>query len=384
MVIVVDDEDRENEGDIVIAAEHVTTEQMALLIRHTSGIVFLALSNAIADQLDLPPMVARNTSKRSTPFTVSIEAAEGVDTGVSARDRVTTVRAAINPVAVPADLSRPGHIFPLRASDGGVLVRAGHTEASVDLARLAGLREGAVGAELMHDDGTMMRRDAILAFAAEHDLPVITIADLIAERRRREVFVRRTAESDVETATGTWRMAVYEDVLTNREHVALIRGVIDPLMPALVRVHSECLTGDVFGSSHCDCGVQLHAAMERIAAEGNGVILYMRQEGRGIGLANKLRAYALQASENIDTVDANARLGFAPDLREYGIGAQILRELGVGTLRLLTNNPRKIVGLDGYGLHVIERVPIIVPPTNDRQRKYLRTKQEKLGHLLDM
>jgi 3,4-dihydroxy 2-butanone 4-phosphate synthase/GTP cyclohydrolase II len=384
MVIVVDDEDRENEGDIVIAAEHVTTEQMALLIRHTSGIVFLALSNAIADQLDLPPMVARNTSKRSTPFTVSIEAAEGVDTGVSARDRVTTVRAAINPVAVPADLSRPGHIFPLRASDGGVLVRAGHTEASVDLARLAGLREGAVGAELMHDDGTMMRRDAILVFAAEHDLPVITIADLIAERRRREVFVRRTAESDVETATGTWRMAVYEDVLTNREHVALIRGVIDPLMPALVRVHSECLTGDVFGSSHCDCGVQLHAAMERIAAEGNGVILYMRQEGRGIGLANKLRAYALQASENIDTVDANARLGFAPDLREYGIGAQILRELGVGTLRLLTNNPRKIVGLDGYGLHVIERVPIIVPPTNDRQRKYLRTKQEKLGHLLDM
>lgn len=383
-MIVVDDEDRENEGDIVIAAEHVTTEQMALLIRHTSGIVFLALSNAIADQLDLPPMVARNTSKRSTPFTVSIEAAEGVDTGVSARDRVTTVRAAINPVAVPADLSRPGHIFPLRASDGGVLVRAGHTEASVDLARLAGLREGAVGAELMHDDGTMMRRDAILVFAAEHDLPVITIADLIAERRRREVFVRRTAESDVETATGTWRMAVYEDVLTNREHVALIRGVIDPLMPALVRVHSECLTGDVFGSSHCDCGVQLHAAMERIAAEGNGVILYMRQEGRGIGLANKLRAYALQASENIDTVDANARLGFAPDLREYGIGAQILRELGVGTLRLLTNNPRKIVGLDGYGLHVIERVPIIVPPTNDRQRKYLRTKQEKLGHLLDM
>ena len=382
LVIVVDDEDRENEGDLIGAAEFVTEAQMAMLIRFTSGIVFLAVSDDIAQQLDLPPMVARNTSKRETPFTVSIEATEGVETGVSAKDRVHTVRTAINPVARPDDLSRPGHIFPLRAKDGGVLVRAGHTEASVDLCRLAGLRAGAVGAELMHDDGTMMRLPALLEFGKQHGFPVLSIADLIAYRRRNEIFVRRLAESALETETGMWQMSVYEDVLTKREHVALTYGAIDALRPSLVRVHSECITGDVFGSCHCDCGTQLHEAMRRIAAEGAGVVLYMRQEGRGIGLVNKVRAYALQQHEGLDTVQANERLGFPMDLRDYGIGAQILREIGVGKLRLLTNNPRKIVGLEGYGLEVIERVSLQIPPRTDRERAYLRAKKEKMGHEL--
>ncbi len=382
LVIVVDDEDRENEGDLIGAAEHVTEAQMAMLIRHTSGIVFLSVSNDIAKQLDLPPMVARNTSKRETPFTVSIEATEGVETGVSAKDRAHTVRTAINPVARPEDLNRPGHIFPLCAKDGGVLVRAGHTEASVDLCRLAGLRAGAVGAELMHDDGTMMRLPALLAFGAAHGLPVLSIADLIAYRRRNEIFVRCLAQSGLETETGMWQMSVYEDVLSKREHVALTFGAIDPLRPALVRVHSECITGDVFGSCHCDCGKQLREAMRLIAAHGSGAVLYMRQEGRGIGLANKVRAYALQQHEGLDTVEANERLGFPMDLRDYGIGAQILREIGIGKLRLLTNNPRKIVGLQGYGLEVIERVPLEILPRTERERSYLRAKKEKMGHEL--
>jgi 3,4-dihydroxy 2-butanone 4-phosphate synthase/GTP cyclohydrolase II len=382
MIVIVDDEDRENEGDLIVAAEHVTQEQMAMLIRRTSGIVFLALSNEIADQLDLPPMVARNTSKRGTPFTVSIEAAEDVDTGVSACDRVRTIRAAINPVAVPKDLHRPGHIFPLRAHDGGVLVRAGHTEASVDLCRLAGLRPGAVGAELMLDDGTMMRREEIVSFAKKHLLPVVTVADLIAYRRKHETFVRREAEADLETIAGAWRMFVFRDVLHGREHVALVKGKISAMKPTLVRVHSECLTGDALGSVHCDCGGQLHAAMRRMHAEGSGVLLYLRQEGRGIGLASKIKAYALQQEEGLDTVEANERLGYAADLREYGIGAQILKEIGVGKIRLLTNNPRKIVGLEGYGLHVVEQVPIECEPKNDRQRKYLATKKKKLGHVI--
>ena len=381
-IIIVDDEDRENEGDLVVAAQHVTEEQMALLIRRTSGIVFLALSNDIADRLELPPMVARNTSKRGTPFTVSIEAAEGIDTGVSAHDRVRTVHAAIDPIARAEDLHRPGHIFPLRAQDGGVLVRAGHTEASVDLCRLAGLRTGAVGAELMCDNGTMMRLPDLLAFAREHGCPIIAVADLIAYRRAQERLVRLEAESDLETETGNWRMKVYTDSVYKREHVALVKGTIDAQTPVLVRVHSGCLTGDVFCSRHCDCGLQLKEAMRRMDEEGNGVLLYMQQEGRGIGLVNKVRAYHLQNQHGLDTVEANERLGFPADLREYGIGAQILRDVGVVKMRLLTNNPKKIVGLDGFGLEVIEQVPIEMPPHSERQRKYLKTKKEKLGHVL--
>lgn len=382
MIIVVDDEHRENEGDLVIAAEQVTTEKMNFIIRNTGGVVCLALSSAIADQLDLPLMVARNTSRLQTPYTVSIEAAEGVTTGISAGDRARTILAAINPVAQPEDLRRPGHVFPLRAQDGGVLVRAGHTEASIDLCRLAGLREGAVISELMNEDGTMMRLPAIEKFSALHDLPIVTIADLIAYRRRTETFVRKVAETDLATDTGMWHLSVYCDTLHNREHVALVKGSIDPMFPVLTRVHSECLTGDVLRSVHCDCGVQLDAAMQMIADEGTGVLLYLRQEGRGIGLTDKIRAYDLQQREGIDTAEANTRLGFPVDLREYGIGAQILRDIGVGHLRLLTNNPKKIVGLDGYGLHITEQVPLHISPASEYQRKYLIAKRDKLGHWL--
>lgn len=382
MVIVVDDEDRENEGDLVLAAQGVTQEKMAFIIRHTGGVVCLALSNAIADQLDLPPMVPRNTSLRGTPFTVSIEAAVGIETGISAQDRVQTVRAAISPVARPEDLRRPGHVFPLRAQDGGVLWRAGHTEAAVDLCRLAGVREGAVISELMHDDGTMMRLSALEGFSQQHGLLLVSIADLIAYRHQMETFIRLVAESDLATETGLWRMKVYYETLHNVEHVALMKGTIEPLDPVLVRVHSECLTGDVLHSQHCDCGSQLQCAMEMIAAEGKGVLLYMRQEGRGIGLANKVRAYDLQQREGLDTVEANQKLGLPVDLREYGIGAQILKDIGVGHLRLLTNNPKKMNGLQGYGLHVLAQVPIEIPPRNASQRRYLKAKKEKMGHIL--
>ncbi len=382
MVVVLDDADREDEGDLVMAAESVTEADMAFMIRHTGGVVCLALSNAIADQLDLPPMVEHNTAQRETSFTVSVDARDGITTGISAADRATTVRAAINPVAEPRDLVRPGHVFPLRAKDGGVIVRAGHTEAGVDLCRLAGLREGAIISELMDDSGAMMRGEAIAAFAQTHNLLCITIADLIAYRRRHESFVRREATAPLDTDTGTWMMHVYRDVLTNREHVALLYGEVAPERPVLVRVHSECITGDVFGSQHCDCGQQLHAAMERVAQEGNGVILYMRQEGRDIGLISKVRAYALQQSEGLDTVEANVKLGFPEDLRDYGIGAQILRDVGACKIRLLTNNPRKVVGLEGHGIEIIERVSIEVPVASDRQRKYLQTKKDKMGHLL--
>lgn len=381
-VIVVDDEDRENEGDLVIAAEHMTEEKMAFIIRYTGGVVCLPLSNDIADQLDLPHMVERNTSKLGTPFTVSIEAAEGVTTGISAHDRAKTIQAAMNPVARPEDLSRPGHIFPLRAQDGGVLWRAGHTEASVDLCRLAGLRSGSVLSELMHEDGTMMRLPALQEFATEHELVLVSIADLIAYRRQTETFIRLEAESMLETKTGNWQMRVYSDLIHNLEHVALVKGEISAMQPALVRVHSECLTGDAFGSHHCDCGEQLALAMEKIEKEGSGVVLYMRQEGRGIGLANKVKAYKLQQEEGLDTVEANERLGLADDLREYGIGAQILKDVGVGNLRLLTNNPKKVVGLDGYGLHLVEQVPIELDALTEKQRKYLQTKKTKMGHLL--
>ncbi|PIP65266.1 bifunctional 3,4-dihydroxy-2-butanone-4-phosphate synthase/GTP cyclohydrolase II [Candidatus Peregrinibacteria bacterium CG10_big_fil_rev_8_21_14_0_10_49_16] len=382
MLIIVDDETRENEGDLVIAAEHVTTETMAFLIRYTGGVVCLSLSNRVADQLELPPMVERNTSKMGTPFTVSIEAADTVSTGISAQDRAHTVRTAISTVAKPEDLTRPGHVFPLRAQDGGVLVRSGHTEASVDLCRLAGLREGAVISELMHDDGSMMRREALREFARTHGIPIVAIADIIAWRRRHETFVRKEAESMLETAFGEWHMMVFADTLHAREHVALMYGTVEPLQPTLVRVHSECLTGDVFHSLHCDCGAQLHSAMQQIQHAGHGVVLYLRQEGRGIGLANKVRAYALQQEEGLDTVEANERLGLPVDLREYGIGAQILKEVGVGKMRLLTNNPKKVIGLEGYGLEILEQVPLEVELRSEKQQKYLRVKKEKMGHML--
>ena len=380
-VVVVDDEDRENEGDLVIAGDHITEEKMAFMIRHTGGVVCLPLSNTIADQLDLPPMVEENTSKFGTPFTVSIEAAEGVATGISAKDRAQTVLTAISTVAKPEDLCRPGHIFPLRAKDGGVLVRAGHTEASVDLCRLSGLRHGAVLSELMHDNGTMMRLPALTAFAAKHDIPIISIADLIAFRNRTETFIRKEAETELETETGLWRLVVYSDTLHSQEHVALVKGEISETKPMLVRVHSECLTGDILGSKHCDCGEQLGLSLEKIEQDGAGVLLYLRQEGRGIGLANKVRAYELQR-EGLDTVEANKELGFSSDLRQYGIGAQILKDIGLGYIRLLTNNPKKIAGLDGYGLHVMEQMPLELSKLSKRQRKYLKTKKEKMGHWL--
>ena len=354
---------------------------MAFMIRHTGGVVCLPLSNTIADQLDLPPMVEENTSKFGTPFTVSIEAAEGVATGISAKDRAQTVLTAISTVAKPEDLCRPGHIFPLRAKDGGVLVRAGHTEASVDLCRLSGLRHGAVLSELMHDDGTMMRLPALTAFAAKHDIPIISIADLIAFRNRTETFIRKEAETELETETGLWRLVVYSDTLHSQEHVALVKGEISETKPMLVRVHSECLTGDILGSKHCDCGEQLGLSLEKIEQDGAGVLLYLRQEGRGIGLANKVRAYELQR-EGLDTVEANKELGFSSDLRQYGIGAQILKDIGLGYIRLLTNNPKKIAGLDGDGLHGMEQMPLELSKLSKRQRKYLKTKKEKMGHWL--
>ncbi|NOS68216.1 MAG: bifunctional 3,4-dihydroxy-2-butanone-4-phosphate synthase/GTP cyclohydrolase II [Candidatus Peribacteraceae bacterium] len=380
-VIVIDDEDRENEGDLVLAAEHVTAEKMAFIIRHTGGVVCLPVSNEIADRLHLPPMVEHNTSRLSTPFTVSIDAAEGITTGISASDRAKTVLAAVNSVARPDDLRHPGHVFPLRAKDGGVLVRAGHTEATADLCMLAGLRPAGILSELMHDDGTMMRLPALQDFAREHDIPLIAIADLIAWRCRHETLVRREAESELQTGTGVWRAIVFRDAVHGGEHIALVKGEISALTPTLVRVHSECLTGDAFGSLQCDCGEQLKIAMKTIAEEKSGVLLYLRQEGRGIGLAKKIEAYALQ-QQGLDTVEANEKLGLPADLRTYGIGAQILKELGIGKLRLLTNNPKKIVGLEGYGLHVVDQLPIHATPTSEHQKKYLRTKKEKMGHLM--
>ena len=382
MIILVDDEDRENEGDLAMAAELVTPEAINFMAREGRGLICLSLTEERADYLNLPLMVQDNTSSFGTAFTVSIEARRGVSTGISAADRATTIKVAIADESGARDLARPGHVFPLRAKKGGVLVRAGQTEGSVDLARLAGLKPAGVICEIMNDDGTMARLPQLEEFAARHDLKIVTIADLVRYRMSNETLVRRAAETLMPTAYGGEFMAIgYENEVDKAQHLALVKGTIDPAKPVLVRVHSECLTGDVFGSMRCDCGDQLHAAMCQIAEEGCGVIIYMRQEGRGIGLNNKLRAYALQ-DQGCDTVEANEALGFKADLRDYGIGAQILLDLGVRKIRLMTNNPKKIVGLEGYGLEVVDRVPVEMPPTCSNIR-YLQTKREKMGHLLE-
>jgi 3,4-dihydroxy 2-butanone 4-phosphate synthase/GTP cyclohydrolase II len=381
-VIVVDDEDRENEGDVIIPAEAVSEANLAFTIRHTGGVICLAMPNALADRLELPPMVAHNTARRQTAYTVSIEAKEGVDTGISAKDRATTIRAVVREGVTAADLARPGHVFPLRARDGGVLRRAGHTEAAVDLCRLAGLKPVGAISELMHDDGTMMRLPAILDFADAHGLKVGTIADLIRYRlSHHDGFVRRVASAKLPTPWAEFEVVGYKDELNDNEHVALVLGDVGDGEPALVRMHSECLTGDALHSLRCDCGFQRDAALKAIADAGRGALVYLRQEGRGIGLLNKIRAYHLQ-DLGADTVEANEQLGFAPDLRDYGIGAQILCDLGVRDLRLLTNNPRKVAGLEGFGIRIVERVPLHAGE-NPYNEAYLRTKIDKLGHIAD-
>ncbi|MDO5674127.1 MAG: bifunctional 3,4-dihydroxy-2-butanone-4-phosphate synthase/GTP cyclohydrolase II [bacterium] len=383
MVILVDDEDRENEGDLCMAAEAVTPEAINFMAKHGRGLICLALSPDIVQQLDLPMMVSNNQSPYGTGFTISIEARTGVSTGISAADRARTIAAAVDPKATPRDIISPGHIFPLRAKAGGVLVRTGQTEGSVDLARIAGMRTAGIICEIMKDDGTMARRPDLEVFAEEHGLKIATIADLVAYRLCKDVLVRRAAEARLPTChAGEFRVIAYQNDIDHCEHVALVMGDITPEEPIMVRVHSECLTGDVFDSARCDCGSQLHAAMQMVAREGRGVIVYMRQEGRGIGLVNKLKAYVLQ-DEGLDTVEANTRLGFKPDLRDYGIGAQILRDLGVRKMRLLTNNPKKIIGLEGYGLEVVSRLPIEMPAGEESMR-YLSTKRDKMGHLLKL
>ncbi len=382
MVIMVDDEDRENEGDVVIAAEKTTPEAINFMARYACGLICLSLTEERVRQLRLPLMVRDNTSQYNTAFTVSIEAREGVTTGISAYDRARTVLTAIDDSTEPEDLVRPGHIFPLMARDGGVLVRVGHTEASVDLARLAGLKPAGVICEVMKEDGTMARLPDLEVFAGQHGLKIGTIADLIKYKMRNETLVRKVTEAKLPTRYGgEFRLIAYDNDLDNKEHLAFVKGDIGPEDAVLVRVHSECLTGDVFGSMRCDCGDQLRTAMSMIEQEGKGVLLYMRQEGRGIGLFNKIKAYRLQ-DEGKDTVEANEALGFSPDLRDYGIGAQILYDLGVRKMRLITNNPRKIKGLEGYGLSVVERVPLEMCPTEDNIH-YLRTKREKLGHIFE-
>ncbi len=382
MVILVDDEDRENEGDLCMAAEKVTSEAINFMAKYGRGLICLAMSGEMIDRLDLPMMVDHNTSPFQTGFTVSIEARCGVTTGISAADRATTVLTAVADDAKPSDLVRPGHIFPLKAREGGVMVRVGQTEGSVDLARLAGLKSAGVICEVMDEDGTMARMPALEKFSETHGVGICTVADLVEYRMLNESFVHRSADAMIPTAYGgEFRMIAFENDVDHLLHIALVKGEIDPEKPVLVRVHSECMTGDIFGSMRCDCGDQLHRAMGMIEKEGTGVILYLRQEGRGIGLVNKLKAYDLQQNQGLDTVEANRKLGFKDDLRDYGLGAQMLVDLGVRKMRLLTNNPKKMIGLEGYGLTIVEQIQIEVEP-NEYNRCYLECKKLKMGHLL--
>ncbi|MBE9541701.1 MAG: bifunctional 3,4-dihydroxy-2-butanone-4-phosphate synthase/GTP cyclohydrolase II [Proteobacteria bacterium] len=382
MIILVDDEDRENEGDLTMAAEKVTPEAINFMAKYARGLICLSLHPDIVERLKLPLMVQDNQSRFQTAFTVSIEAKNGVTTGISAADRAHTILTAVADDAKPDDLVQPGHLFPLRSRRGGVLFRTGQTEGSVDLARLAGLKPAGVICEIMNEDGTMARRPDIDQFAKKHDLRIVTVADIIAYRMRNESFVHKEAETILPTPSGEFKATAFINELDNSEHLALVKGEIEPNKDILVRVHSECLTGDVFGSYRCDCGDQLQKSLKMIDQEGLGVVVYLRQEGRGIGFANKLKAYALQ-DKGFDTVEANQKLGFKPDLRDYGVGAQILVALGVRRMRIMTNNPKKIVGLEGYGLTVTGRVPIEIPPRPENVR-YLLTKCEKLGHIMSI
>ncbi len=383
MIVIVDDEDRENEGDLMVAAEKVTPEIVNFMATHGRGLICMPLTRERLETLQLPLMVTENTARFQTAFTISIDAKKGVTTGISAHDRARTILAAVDPATKPDDLARPGHVFPLQAVEGGVLSRAGQTEASVDLARMAGLTPAGVICEVMNEDGSMARRPRLEGMSRQFDVPILTIAELIRFRMHHETLVRKLEETDLPTSHGHFRIHVYEDTIRGDHHVALVKGDVGGGEPLLVRAHSQCLTGDTFGSVRCDCGEQLRLSMEMIEKEGRGVVLYiLNHEGRGIGLANKIRAYAMQ-DKGADTVEANRQLGFKPDQRDYGIGAQILVALGVRRLRLITNNPRKFVGLAGYGLEIVERVPIEVPP-NACNLRYLKTKKEKMGHILDL